>query len=350
MKNSSQKKKKKVFFFFLKCQKVTFLMNDEFDDFENYKKSCEDFSNLVTTSIQEICYKKEIEPTIDAYKERFSEVNAIAQHKRQEVSERRDIILSKWNELTHEYSEERVKDSIDIQYQPQGINKMIQRVDEAIADTKNYIESFLYGYSKAYNAFVQTILNEYQEINNQIQPQIDGFGQRRKVLNDSKRKMNEYRQKFEELERKYNDVRRAGTYKTAKKTPDEIKAIHKQIIDSIDEKIAILDNDIKLALNLKLTEQRFTELHRIFNRADANHSGALELEELTTVLNTPRKRMNQTEIMCLLSNYGDGNSLNQFQFLQMMAERDIAARSGKIEKRPTKVQKGRFFTKGLLHI
>ena len=162
--------------------------------------------------------------------------------------------------------------------------------------------------------------------------------------------MNEYRQKFEELDRMYNDVKRSGTYKTAKKTPDEIKAKHKQIIDLIDEKIAILDNDIKLALNLKLSEQRFTELHRIFKKSDVNHSGALELEELTAVLNTPRKRLNQQEIMCLLSNYGDGKSLNQFQFLQMMAERDIAARSGKVEKRPAKIQKGRFFTKGLLHI
>ena len=101
------------------------------------------------------------------------------------------------------------------------------------------------------------MLYEFDANEKQIQPQVDGFVQRRKVLNDCKRIMNEYRQTSDELDKHNNDVKRSGTFNATKKTADE--------------KISILDNDIKHAHNLKFSEQRFAELRRIFNRADVNH-------------------------------------------------------------------------------
>ena len=322
----------------------------ENDPFTSYKNECAAFSQLVTSSIDEISRKFDIEETINAYKDRLTEVNRISKQKRQEICERRDAILSKWNNLVHEFSEERVKSEIELQFQPQGLNKMIQKLDGTIADTKNWIENYLYSFAKNYNNYIRGILHEFQTIEQQIEPQVDGFTQRRQILNEAKRRMNEFRQAFDEIDRMYNDVKRSGTFKLAKKKPEEIKAKHSELVATIDEQILALDNDIKLALNLKLTEARFTELRRIFNRCDTNHSGTLELDELVNVLNTPRKRFSNSEVACLLSNYGDGAALNQFQFLRMMAERDIAARSGEHENKPKKVQKGRFFVRGLLHV
>ena len=325
-------------------------MTEENDVFSLYRKECNVFSQLVSSAIDEISRKSDIEETIDAYKDRFVEVNRISKQKRQEICERRDAILSKWNNLTSEYSEERAKDEIDYQFQPQGLNKMIQKLDETIADSKNWIENFLYSFAKNYNNYIHKISLDFLNVEQQIEPHVDGFAQRRQILNEAKRKMNEFRQIFEEIDRMYNDVKRSGTYKLAKKTPDEIKAKHSELVAAIDKQILALDNDIKLALNLKLTETRFTELRRIFNRCDVNHTGALGLGELINALNTSRKRLSNSEAACLLSNYGDGVALNQFQFLQMMAERDIATRSGELENKPKKVPKGRFFVRGLLHV
>ncbi|EAY12519.1 hypothetical protein TVAG_138990 [Trichomonas vaginalis G3] len=321
-------------------------MSDE--SYVEYSQRTQELLKMISNVTSQVLSMKNIEHTIDAYKNCYASLNRISNVELQEISQKNADIINRWNDLVKMNTESAVIIVIDPSLHFRNVTKAITKLNELISSANTEVENFLCGYVNRYNIFVHQVDTELSAAEFTITNPCEGFDRRRQALNDAKRKLMELRQQVEELERSYSDVKRAGKTEHATMTPEQVRAKQQEIFNTIDEKLSELDNEIQLVLNLKITEQKFYELKRVFAQHDLNKSGALESHELAALLNFPKRKNDGAIISALLSEYGNGKSISMIGFLQMMAA--DAARLLMQDTVIKSVPKGRIFTKGIHHV
>jgi len=345
-------------FFFLEKTPYPFpgfskrLVNDDDQSlYEKYNEEAELVVSLSNDLLSGLSYELPVDTRIELYKSKLLELNKYLKTKRNIINEAKNRVLYTWNELLSRDKEEKVRSIVGIHMVPEALNKAIYFAEEKLLNYRKDLESFLFSFVHRYNGFIQTLYSEYNSIETQLSSNSDGFGQRRSRLNESRKKLNDSRSQFDEIENMYLDVKRANTTKLARKTPEEIRARYGELLTTIDQMSAMLENDIRLSENLRLTDARFSELRRCFQICDTNRSGSLEIEELRAALTVCGRKFSEHDLYSIISQFGDGNGIPIFQFLQMMSEKDnISSLKNEDTYPKANTSNGKFFLKSLLHV